>query len=1379
MAVMLLWAGSTSSFSQDGYTTPQDVAPVRPQLSSPAQKPLTTIAECLANARNKSNALTPLKIAATVTLMDEARGLVVLQDDTAAMAIHTPLAGLALRPGKHVIVEGSGVLPYVRAFPDYPDQPSARSILKSFEIPSGRGSYYLTRVRGYLRPPVSGKYTFWIAADDAGEFWISADASPERMQKIAENQIGNAAGLRDWDRFASQRSQPVMLKAGEAYYVEALHVQAITRDCLAVAWAGPGIERSVIAGRYLTPWIESPTGGRQTQSAVVSTNGLLWECWTNFFVRDYEALHSASPEGAIVPIRSLKLTLTGADGLPQPQQINADTPLQTVPNMQWVELEGDVNFVAGTAGKLQLELKCEEAVLGVRVLNWQGLSTDRLRGSSVRIRGVLEHASGPKGELISSVLWVPDDQQISLLPPASSPEDLNRVSICEITPSNPEMSWGRRVSVRGKIIDRTTNGLVVVAGNDNYQGFCSVDGTNWISLGKPVEVEMSNAIPVGLAVVSGHATEPITASFSHLEGWGTNWSGAEIGGPKQTGSFSVRDGILTVKGSGRKMGERGDQLYFLSQPLPGESARSVRLADLVAPNLRPQTGLMARESLDNGSPFAAVLFAPANGPVFQYRRTLGNSINGFEARPAHRQFRWLKLVKRKSLLIVSGEPGPELGTNQEVKVTGMVTWQNNTPILAGAFFEPAQIDNRLSRTVVSELPQSIASFLDRVLHPPEPYLLGRMNSLPLQGIVTFCGDFQGQSIMFAQSGNESGIQMGWSDAKAHPKFTVGQLVELRGNATVRKFPVVLEPIDLKAIGWGTLPKPVQYSAALVKNSNAQACWTEATGVGRTVDTNGLINLKTKDGILPVWVGQTDAKEYVDDLIRVRGVLAMDSNRTAQLLVPSPGFVEVLERAPVDPFAIPCFSIAQLAGLEVKPERLRRMKSAGVVTCQLPQGIFFQDDTGGAFVQTSEARVLRPGDRIEVVGFPNKESATLILSSPVIRKISTANPAPPTHISAAQFIESKFAGMLVSLDALLLEQRDTPDAQLLTLQVGTKIFEAARPADEAGRLPQIPPGSHLTITGVCQIGQGVTRFGMTESEAARAMSSLTIWIPTPANVLILARPPWWTVKRAAWAGGLFAGGLLGALIWVRVLRRRVAQKNRELQITMNQLAKETQTSAVLGERDRLAGEIHDSLQQGLAAIILQLDVANKHADDSPEARRLLRMARRMAEFSRAEVEHAVWDLQSPLLHNADLGTALTHVASLISTGSPQVTVAVRGQAQPLPSAIEHHLLRIGQEAITNAIKHAQAQSVHLSLSYADTEIQLSAQDDGIGFIPETVLKGNGTGHFGLHGIRARARKIGARFLISSQPGKGTNITVTLALPLETIPPQTNHKNSTPP
>jgi signal transduction histidine kinase len=247
------------------------------------------------------------------------------------------------------------------------------------------------------------------------------------------------------------------------------------------------------------------------------------------------------------------------------------------------------------------------------------------------------------------------------------------------------------------------------------------------------------------------------------------------------------------------------------------------------------------------------------------------------------------------------------------------------------------------------------------------------------------------------------------------------------------------------------------------------------------------------------------------------------------------------------------------------------------------------------------------------------------------------------------------------------------------------------------------------------------------------------------------------------GSVLMFALLGALIWVRILRRRVAQRTRELQAAMHQLEKETRAATVLAERDRLAGEIHDSLEQGLTAIMLQLDSAKKHVESSPEAGNILRLARNMAEFSRAEVQHAVWDMQSPLLANSDLSAAMKQMAEQINAGPAMVTVDIIGTPRPLLSSTEHHLLRMAQEAITNAAKHAQARNINVTVDYSGLELKLVIADDGVGFNPGMVQTGGQNGHFGLQGMRARAKKIEAQLEINSETGKGTRITIHMKIP----------------
>jgi signal transduction histidine kinase len=1346
-----------------------------PAHPEPGTDPLTHIADCLQHVREHPDQSVGLRVAGCVTLVDRERSLMVVQDVSGAMAVHAPLAALTVTPGQQVVVEGNGVFPCVRAFPKYPDDPSERGCLSSFELPPGHGTYFLSRFRGYLHPPVGGTYMFWISADDAGELFLSSDASPENKQKIAANKIGNATGPQQWDLYSSQRSEPVNLKAGETYYIEALQVQGYGRDYLGVAWQYPGTNRSIIAGSYLTPWMETSAGAVKSLAGQgpPATNGIWREGWTNFLAYNYNALQTQYPFESTVRIHGLKLTVTGSGVLPPPLVIDEDASLDSGANLQWVELGGYVSFAAANEGQLQLDLKREDSILGVQVLNLQGLSPGRLMDAHVHIRGILEHAYGPHGEVASSVLWVQDGRQIKVVEEANRGRpDLNQISICDLDPGNPEMTWGRRVSVRGRICDHTTNGLLVVQGEDNYQAFCSADGTNWISLGKPVEIGMSNSVLTGLALASHAVADSISGSFAHLQGFGTNWRASNIGGHFKTstpGTFSSGPETVTLTGGGRLIGERADQQFYLYQPLDEEADLEAEVTLPPQVVSRPQIGLMIRESLDAQAPYAAVLFTPAHGPAFQYRPSFNALSLGFEANGDFRDAQWLKLMKRKSLLLVQPEDASAVpGADQELRVTGMITWRKGTPVLTETSFQNVAKVAASLPPASSNDTLSIPDFVFKAQHPPEPFLYSRMPASNLRGIVTFCGTLMGSNLMFVQEGNEGGIKAVWKDAKRKLSFKVGQLVEMHGYAAIRKFPVVFDPLGVDFTGWGTLPEPAPYAADLVKSGAGQARWVEATGVMRSVDTNGLFSLMTKDGSLAVWVDQRpnpEAGELVDTQVRLRGVLAMDASHAAQLLVPSPGFVEVVERAPPDPFAVPRFSIAELGALELKPEQLRRMKLGGVVTCALPQGIYVQDETGGAYLETGAPTQLHPGDRVEAVGFPNTEFATMILSGASVRRIGGGTPLRPSDIAIDQIDKKKWAGRLVHLAASLLEQRDMPQGQRLTLQQGTQLLEAERLADGQGRLPKLPAGSLVAITGVLQVDQGMKGLAGTGSDAASALTSLKVWLPNGGGLVLLKAPPWWTAKRMAWLGGVFATAFLGALLWARMLRRRVAEQTRQLRSAMQELEKETRTSAMLAERDRLAGEIHDSLEQGLTAIMMQLDVANKQVDQSPETRRILGMARNMAEFSRSEVQHAVWDLQSPLLATADLGVALKRLVDQISSGPAKVKVELVGAARPMPSSDEHHLLRIAQEAITNAFKHGHPANITVLLDYSGQEVKLSIADDGCGFVPGASKTEWQNGHFGLQGMRARAKKIGAAMAIDSQVGKGTVVTVHMNLNAE--------------
>jgi len=313
------------------------------------------------------------------------------------------------------------------------------------------------------------------------------------------------------------------------------------------------------------------------------------------------------------------------------------------------------------------------------------------------------------------------------------------------------------------------------------------------------------------------------------------------------------------------------------------------------------------------------------------------------------------------------------------------------------------------------------------------------------------------------------------------------------------------------------------------------------------------------------------------------------------------------------------------------------------------------------------------------------------------------------------------------------------------------------------LKSFPVGSRVQITGVNRVQFANHVNARTSQQDNSLPATLDVLLRNPDDVVLIQRPPWWNWKYTAGLSTICVLIFAVSLMWIRTLRRRVEQRTQELKSAMARLQKETETSATLVERDRLAGEIHDSLEQGLNGIMMQLDgVDSKLNEDSTGARHYLEMARNMVRFSRAEVRHSLWNLESELLSKGDLGAALTEIARQMSaTNGVQVAIQVLGTPVQLPPATEHHLLRICQEALNNAFKHAQAKNIRITLNYTDKSVQLSIADDGRGFAPNAVLTST-TGHFGLRNLRSRARKIKGRLEVISQPSQGTRVEVNVPI-----------------
>ena len=224
-----------------------------------------------------------------------------------------------------------------------------------------------------------------------------------------------------------------------------------------------------------------------------------------------------------------------------------------------------------------------------------------------------------------------------------------------------------------------------------------------------------------------------------------------------------------------------------------------------------------------------------------------------------------------------------------------------------------------------------------------------------------------------------------------------------------------------------------------------------------------------------------------------------------------------------------------------------------------------------------------------------------------------------------------------------------------------------------------------------------------------------------------------------------------------LEQQVGLRTAELRTAMDCLREEATTSATLAERNRLAGEIHDSLEQGLAGLSLQLETTTRLPGCGGPVKTALAAALDMVLYCRDELRNAVRGLHSPVLQTEPLEAALQRVVGQLAPLAGLATVRTEGTPCRIDPATEHHLLRIAQEALGNAVKHAEATRIEVVLSYAKDHIVLAIRDDGRGFDPSTVVPRAGC-HLGLPSFRDRAAKIGGTVEVDSAPGRGTTVRV---------------------
>jgi signal transduction histidine kinase len=223
-----------------------------------------------------------------------------------------------------------------------------------------------------------------------------------------------------------------------------------------------------------------------------------------------------------------------------------------------------------------------------------------------------------------------------------------------------------------------------------------------------------------------------------------------------------------------------------------------------------------------------------------------------------------------------------------------------------------------------------------------------------------------------------------------------------------------------------------------------------------------------------------------------------------------------------------------------------------------------------------------------------------------------------------------------------------------------------------------------------------------------------------------------------------------------------ERFRQLDYQLESRCETLQLAAQQDERKRIAQELHDTLLQGFTGIALKLDALTTSLPPAlSKTKQQLQQALEQMDHYLGETRRSIWNLRSPTLQRTeDLSKALLEASERALAGTAiALSFSVQGAARKIGNVLEHHLLRICEEALGNIVKHAHATRVAVVLDLTSKEVQLQIGDNGCGFEP-TSWEVSQRGHFGLLGIKERVASRFGMLSVDSAPGRGTRLLVTI-------------------
>lgn len=635
----------------------------------------------------------------------------------------------------------------------------------------------------------------------------------------------------------------------------------------------------------------------------------------------------------------------------------------------------------------------------------------------------------------------------------------------------------------------------------------------------------------------------------------------------------------------------------------------------------------------------------------------------------------------------------------------------------------------------------------------------------LRGVVVFV---ESRSAIFVQ--DDTSTTFFRTEQKELPQ--PGDEIELTGRTRMGLYLPGLDYSTFHVLGRKPLPPgiPARYDDLIFSRYHYQRVALE--GIVRSVSSpdpkRSVIRLAMGSRVIEARIEQPppEGRSLVDHRVRITGLAVGLINKRRQLVQPHIRMLdwnEVEVLAPAPPMIeVPRISAEDLLAFRVSGHGEQRVRIDGTVTAVFPHDhVFLRDGTNAFGVRLASDTPLNPGDRVEILGFPEMERfrASVVDAEVVHRE---AGPPPtPRVVASPDKLDETHDARLVRVAGIVRDGFKTDDGIAVLLAGKNRTIQVRLPAT----VETPAPGTRVEVTGIAELelAGSPSGFGTTANVLVAHLRARQ-----DDDLIVVQRPSWWTPRRLGTVLAALGGVTLLALFWIAILRRQVSRQTTALRHGIA-------TGAALEERQRIAREFHDTLEQELAGVSLRLDaLATRVIDD--KGRHLVSASRNLVSRIQTETRDLISDLRDPTEIAGDLATALGTVAARQATDSGvEVRFAPPPRLPFLPASTVHDLRMIAREAITNAIKHGRATHVSVMVEARPTALVLRIEDNGCGFDAETVTLER-RGHFGCAGMRERGLKIGATLTWQSKLQRGTTVEVLLPLRRDAGPRAGEHPSA---